>query len=228
MATEAPAQASTAASAAGASRSSASAARTAAIGRVGVQGGVEPDGLAPGGQALHGRGQDLVGPHPVVAVVLGEQRQPDRHRVDARPPGASRPAPGCPWTSTSSRRRVRPSRCARRPARTAGRWRPEPPRHTSRGAGRSDRSRRPGRRSRSPAGSARSPCTRCASPAGHAPAGSPSPARRDAAVARPDSPGDPACPVGPGHRPARRRPPTPRCRARWDSEPKSWSVDRAK
>ena len=89
MATEAPAQASTAARAAGASRSSARAARTAATTRVGVQPGVQPDGLAPGGQPLDGRGQDVVGPHPVVAVVLGEQGQPDRHRVDARPRGAS-------------------------------------------------------------------------------------------------------------------------------------------
>ena len=62
---------------------------------------------------------------------------------------ARRRRPGCPGTSTSSRRRSRPCRRARRPARTACRGRrPGPRRRTSRGAGRPGRCRRPGRRRR--------------------------------------------------------------------------------
>ena len=59
---------------------------------------------------------------------------------------------GCPWTSTSSRRRRRPSRRARRRARTArpGRRDLRVAGATSRGAGRPGRCRRPGRRTAAP------------------------------------------------------------------------------
>ena len=59
-----------------------------------------------------------VGPLPVGAVVVA-RAAPAGSPSGRRPPrAASRRAPGCPWTSTSSRRRARPSRRARRPGRT--------------------------------------------------------------------------------------------------------------
>ena len=60
-----------------------------------------------------------VGPVPVVAVVVREQGQPDRHRVDAVGAQPRRRRPGCRATSTSSRRRARPCRRARSAGRTA-------------------------------------------------------------------------------------------------------------
>ena len=77
-----PAHASTAASAAG---------RVEVVGEVGAQAqdqvgggraGVERHGRAPAGEPLLRRGEQLGGPLAVAAVVPGQQRQPDRVRVD--------------------------------------------------------------------------------------------------------------------------------------------------
>ena len=207
MAVEAPAQASTAASAVGASRSSAKAARICASTSSAFSAGVQPDGLAPAAQPLLGGGQHVVGPLPVVAVVVGEQREPDGHRVDAGLARAWRRRPGCPATWTSSPRRGRPSRCAGRPGRTAGRWPPGlrrrdiswcgkirslPPPWTSKSV--PEQVQRDRRALDVPARPAR------------ARAGSPRPARPARPAARPDSPAAPSCPGGRGRRRARRRP----------------------
>ena len=58
--------------------------------------GREPTAVRQSGQALLGGRQVGVGPLPVGAVVVREQGQPDRHRVDARLRAAGRRAPGCP------------------------------------------------------------------------------------------------------------------------------------
>ena len=91
--------------------------RRAAVGVAGAGG--PGDGRAPAAEAGLRPRQLLVGPLPVGLVVVREQRQPDRHRVDARPPAAARRRPGCRATWTSSRPGSRPCRSARRPGRTA-------------------------------------------------------------------------------------------------------------
>ena len=142
------AQRSTAARAAGVSRSSASGRRTRSGRHPSASGPVLTDSAARQGQPRLRRAPAAsVGPLPVGTVVLGEQDQPDRHRVDARARAASRRAPGCPWTCSSSRREAdhRLVDVARGERALAGE-RLRPGWRSSRGAGRSGRCRRPGRR----------------------------------------------------------------------------------
>ena len=90
-------QPSTAATAVGASRSSARAASTASTTGAGRRAGAQRQGAAPGGRAVSTASQSsVVGPLPVAAVVVAQQRQPDRHRVDARCCAARRRRRGCP------------------------------------------------------------------------------------------------------------------------------------
>ena len=131
--------------------------------------------------------RSAVGPGPVAAVVVGQQREPHRHRVAARRGAVPRRTPGCRATSTSSRRRARPSRRARSAGRTAsvpvrtwpsealiswcGNTRSLPPPCTSNAV--------------AEVAPARSPRTRRASPAGRG--------RSESAVSQDGSPGRAAC-----------------------------------
>ena len=90
----------------GASRSSASAASTALDDRCGVGARRRGASARRHWSSVSTAVPELgVGPLPVAAVVVAQQRQPDRHRVDAAVAAARRRRPGCPATSTSSRRR---------------------------------------------------------------------------------------------------------------------------
>ena len=171
----------------------------------------------PGGEPGRlGRHEVAVGPLPVAAVVVGEQRQPDRHRVHAALAQRGDEHQVALATSTSSRPGSPPSRRARRPSRrSARRTPPGPPRRSSRGAGTPGRCRRPARRRSRRGSAARSRSTRRASPAGRGPARSPRPARRVARPARAGSRAGASCPAGPGRRRARRRARASRRRRGW-------------
>ena len=90
------------------------------------------------GQAVRGRGHQLVVPLPGVAVVVRDAGQADGPRVPQLGQLATR-TPGCRATSTSSRRPCGPSPGASSGARTARRWPPRTARPRTRGAGRSGR-----------------------------------------------------------------------------------------
>ena len=108
-------QASTAATARGASRSSASAASTSAHHRGGGGAGAEGERPAPGVERVDGVRELGVGPLPVACGSGGAAARAGSPSGRRRCCGARRRTPGCPGTWTSSRRRARPSRRARRP-----------------------------------------------------------------------------------------------------------------
>ena len=91
--------------------------------RGGGRPGTQRERPAPRLERVDGVPELGVEPLPVAAVVVAQQHQPDRHRVDVAVAQRARRRPGCPATSTSSRRRSRPSRRARRPGRSAPRVR---------------------------------------------------------------------------------------------------------
>ena len=148
----------------------------------------------------------VVGPLPVGAVVVAQQHQPDRHRVDVAVAQRGDEDQVAPRLRHLLAVVADHPGVARRPGRTAcpGR-RPGRGRRTSRGAGRPGRCRRPGRRRRRRGAPARSRCTRCASRAGPARTGCPTTARRRARRATRRSRAGPSCPGGRGRRRARGR-----------------------
>ena len=104
-----------------------------------------------------------VRPLPVAAVVVAQQRQADRHRVDvavAELGDEDQVAARLRHLLAVVGRPCRRGRSSRERARRAATWASR--RRTSRGAGRPGRSHRPGRRRRSRGAPSRSRCTRCA------------------------------------------------------------------
>ena len=156
---------------------------------------------------------------PVVPVVLAEQGQAGPPSGRRRPPAASRRARGCPATSTSSPRRGRPCRRARRARANGwsvatraswphiswcGKTRSEPPPWTSKSVP-----------SRSSAIAVHSMCQ----PGRPRPTAGPRPARPRAAAARPDSRAASCLPGRSGSPPRSAKVASASASARCDSEP---------
>ena len=205
----------------GASRSSASAARTTGTSARPASRDAPATAVRQAASRLSRAGEVGVGPLPVGAVVVREQRQPDRHRVDA---GLAEP--GDQHQVALGLRHLL-ALVADHPGVHVGpgegrarRRRPAPRTRSSRGAGTPGRCRRPGRRSSAPRW--------CSAIAEHSMCqpGRPRPSARvpgrlagTLAPARAGSPAGPSCRAGRGRRRARRRPPASRSSDRFDTEP---------
>jgi len=165
-------------------------------------------GGAPARQPLAGLGQAGLGPFPVLAVVVGKQRQPDRHGVLAifdQPGDEDQVAQGLghflPVETDHPGVRVD---LGDQRARGARRRPPGRARHSSHDGERSGRSPPAWTSKTGPRWSVAIAAHSRASPAGRGRSVSPRPARRAVPHARPRRPAGPSCPAGPGRRRARR------------------------